>query len=292
MFQVFINYFTSIQNETLKGVILSSFLIPFIFYSTTRIRYWFISLFPINQLYTGYRKSKTDILIFISQFSAVNNQNQLIPDQSYIAHFPRPLPSDINNLGLENYGNINPLWSQSDGQCSAEIFNILGKINKNKSFKIADTIKDWNKHTNPIFTIGFNPKTKDLLNCCTPIYFELINDNSSLSINEIPSVLGSIYPNDAGILQKTFITNTNIPVFILAGLGTTGTEAAGKVLNQNSAAFGKLYGNKPFCVLFKTNITMGSSYYELKSIYPKPKLSRLFIYPITFLKWYNKKYFL
>lgn len=85
------------------------------------------------------------------------------------------------------------------------------------------------------------------------------------------------------------MTNSKMPVFILAGLGTTGTEAAGKVLNENCISLGKLCGNGSFCVLFKTDITKGSNYYEIKGIFPKPKLYRAFWYPLTFIKWHFKK---
>ncbi len=286
-----INFFSNITTETWQDVVLSSLFIPFIFYMATKLRTWLVLLRPLNRLLAGYRKSKSDILIFLSQLSGSTNQHQLNPNQTYITHFPQPLPQNKNNLALQKYYNIDPVWSQSDGQCAAEVFNILGQINKYKGFRIADTIRDWNKHSNPVFTIGFNPKTRDLLTYCNPINYNLTNNDMNLSIDGHALVLGANYPDDAGILQKTFRKNTNIPVFILAGLGTTGTEVAGQVLNQNSIALGKLYGNNPFCALFKTDITKGGSYYEIKGIFPNPSFFRAFWYPITYFKWFHKKVF-
>jgi hypothetical protein len=289
MIQKFLDFFLKIPIDTWRDVVLSSFFIPLVFYLATKLRIWIVSLFPLNILFAGYRKTKTDILIFLSQLSGSNTQSQLVQNQIYISRFPQPLPTNQNNIAALTYRNIDPVWSQSDGQCAAEVFNILGQINKHQGFRIADTIRDWNERINPIFTIGFNPKTRDLLNCCTPINFQLLDSDTNLSIEGQAMPLGARYPDDAGILQKTFVTNTDIPVFILAGLGTAGTEVAGKVLNQNCIALGKLYGNKPFCVLFKTDIIRRSSYYEIKGIFPKPKLYRALWYPITFFKWYRKK---
>lgn len=289
MVQNIIDFFSKIPIDTWRDVVLSSIFIPLVFYLATKLRTWLVSLLPLNQLFTDYRKSKTDILIFLSQLSASNNELQLVKNQIYITNYPQPLPQNQNNLEIRGYQNIDPLWSQSDGQCAAEVFNILGRIKKNKGFRIADTIRDWNERSNPIFTIGFNPKTQDLLNCCTPINFQIGNNATKLSIEGHSSTLVAMYPNDAGILQKSFVTNTNIPVFILAGIGTPGTEVAGHVLNENSISLGKLYGNKPFCVLFKTNITRGNSHYEIAGIFPKPQLYRLLWYPITYIKWYRKK---
>jgi hypothetical protein len=288
MFKKIIDFFLDIPEDTWRDVVLSSIFIPLVFYLATKLRILIVSSLPINKLFSGYRKTETDILIFISQLSGANSQSQLVQNQTYISRFPQPVPTNQNNLGIRSYQNIDPVWSQSDGQCVAEVFNILGRINKQNGFKIADTIRDWNHRLNPIFSIGFNAKTHDLLNYCSPINFELIQ-GVNLSIEGHNLTLGATYPDDAGIIQKTFIENTNIPVFILAGLGTAGTEVAGKVLNQNIASFGKLYGNQPFCILFKTDITRASSHYEIKRIFPKPKLYCALWYPITFFKWYRKK---
>jgi hypothetical protein len=240
----------------------------------------------------GFRNSKKDILIFLSQLSVANNHNnkfQLTQNQLYVSRFPQPLPQDQNNYGIFKYQNIDPVWSQSDGLCAAEVFNLLGRINKHGCFRIADTLKDWNEHFSPIFSIGFNPKTFALMKYCSPINFQLAPNMSNLSISVNNLALGEAYSSGAGILQKTFITNFRTPVFILAGLETIGTEAAGKVLNENCISLGKLYGRGSFCLLFQTDITRGSDYYEIKGIFPKPKLYRALWYPLTFIKWRLKK---
>lgn len=292
MIQEILDFFTGITKDSWRDVVISSLLIPLVFYLFTKLSTWLISIQPLNLVLAGFRKSKKDILIFLTQLSGVNNQNnqlQLTQNQQYVSRFPQPLPQNQKNLGIRTYQNIDPVWSQSDGQCAAEVFNLLGQINKHNGFRIADTIRDWNDHFSPIFSVGFNPKTHDLMNYCLPINFQLGANGNNLSISGHNLALGATYPSDAGILQKTYMPNSKMPVFILAGLGTTGTEAAGKVLNENCTSFGKLFGNGSFCVLFQTDITRGSDYYVIKGLFPKPKLYRAIWYPITFIKWYLKK---
>lgn len=291
MFQKVLDFFTSISKSTWQDIVLSSIFIPLVILSLSKLRVWLISLHPLNLIFKGYRNTKNDILVFISQLSGANNQGQLNPGQRYVARFPQPLPYNQANVGFMAYQNIDPVWSQSDGQCVAEVFNILGRINKDQGFRIADTVRDWNDRSNPLFSIGFNPKTSDVRNSCVPINFQLAANGTTLNIDGHNPPLGCVYPDDAGIVQKTFLENTDIPTFILAGLGTTGTEVAGRALNQNCIGLGKLYGNKPFCVLFKTDITKGNSYYEIEGIFPKPNLLRAFWYPFTFINWYRKKVF-
>lgn len=292
MFQLVIDFFSGISKDSWREVVITSFLIPLAYYLFTKSRTWLVLMHPRNLVLANVRKSKKDILIFLSQLSGAIYQDgnfHSYPGQRYIAHYPRPIPQDINNVETSIYQNINLVWSNSDGQCVAEIFNLLGQIKRHKGFRIADTIRDWNEQTSPIFSIGFNPKTIDLMSVCSPINFQKAANGMNLSIQGRNLVLGANYPDDAGIVQKTFMRNSNMPVFILAGLGTTGTEAAGKVLNENSISFGKLYGSRSFCVLFKTDITRGSGYYKIMAIFPKPKQYRALWYPITFIKWHQKK---
>jgi hypothetical protein len=289
MIMEIIDFFTCTTKETWRGIVMSSLLIPLVFYLFTKLRTWLTSIQPLNLVLKGFRKSKKDVLIFLSQLSSLNNEMQLNVNQKFESQYPFPLPQDHNNIGKKYYQNIDPVWSQSDGQCAAEVFNLLGQLNKHNGIRIADTKKDWNHLFSPIFSIGFNPKTDDLMNHCIPINFKLGPDHDNLSISGHNLSEETAYPFESGILQKTYMKNSKIPVFILAGIGTTGTEAAGKVLNENSISFGKLYGSGPFCALFKTNITRGSDYYEIMGIFPKPKLYRALWYPLTFLKWYLKK---
>lgn len=290
MIQSIIDFFSNISKDNWQSVVISSFLIPFIFYIFTKLKTYLGSIKPLNLVFSGFRNSKNDILIFLSQLSGACN-NELNQNQQYIAKFPNPLPQNQSNQGKAHYRNIDLVWSQSDGLCAAEVFNLLGQINKHQGFRIADTINDWSKNKCPIFSIGFNPKTKDLIRFCIPINFNLGANSSSIAIEGLDIVLGSDYPNDAGILQKTYIINSNVPVFILAGLGTTATEASGKVLNENCISLGKLYGNGSFCILFKTDISRGSEFYEIMGMFPKPPLYRAILYPLTFIKWQRKKNF-
>lgn len=289
MIQEIFDFFTGITKNSWRDVVISSMLIPLVFYLFTKLCTWLKSILPLNLVLAGFRKSKKDILIFLSQLSAASNQSQLTPNQLYVCQFPQPQPQNQTYLESRPFHNIDPLWSQADGQCAAEVYNLLGQINKHKGFRIANLQRDWTEHFSPIFSIGFNPKTNDLMNYCSPINFQLGTNCDELSITGHNLVLGDTYPSDAGILQKTYMSNSKLPVFILAGIGTTGTETSGKVLNENCISFGKLYGSRSFCVLFKTDITRGSNYYEIMGVYPKPKLYRALWYPITFIKWHNKK---
>jgi hypothetical protein len=291
MIRKFISFFTEIPKDSWRDVVLSSLLIPLVFYLFTKMRLWLVSIKPLNMLLTGYKKPEGSILIFLSQLSGANDQGNVNLSQRYLAFFPKPLPNNQNHREARQYQNVDPVWSQSDGLCTSEVFNLLGHLNGQQRIKIADTLKDWNDRSSPVFTVGFNPKTLDLMSSCTPINFRANSQWTCLSIDGNEFALNANYPNDAGVVQKTFYKNSNIPVFILAGLGTTGTEVSGKVLNQNRIALGKLYGSAPFCVLFKTDIQRGNNYYEITGLFPKPKSYRAIWYPITFFRLHRKNVF-
>jgi hypothetical protein len=123
------------------------------------------------------------------------------------------------------------------------------------------------------------------------MHFTLDPTGTVISIQDHAIQLNAISPNDAGVVQKTFLNNSKNPVIMLAGLGTTGTQAAGNVLNENCVALGKLFGNQPFCVLFQANVQQGASSYDIRAIFPKPHWSKCLFYPATYIKWYRRKIF-
>ncbi len=289
MLKTVTDFFTITDKAIWQDVILSSLLIPFVIWIFEKIRMWINSTRPLRLLLKGYVGKENEVLLYLSQFSGADASGNQNPNQKYVTFYPSPLPTNRSNKNSALYQNIDPVWSESDGRCAADIFNILGRVGKNKNIKIADTVKDWGKHITPIFSIGFNPKTQDLLTECEPINYSL--KDLALSIDGSAIKLDSGYPGDAGIIQKTFVKNTSVPVFILAGLGTLGTEVSGNVLSRNCVELGKLYGSKTFCLLFKTDITKGRDYYDIKSMYPKPAYWRAILYPVTFFRWHGRNIF-
>jgi len=289
------DFFRSIPKSSWQDIVLTSVVIPIVIYLYTKAKNWITTIRPVNLLLKGYRSSKEDVLIFLSQLSgAVNvgpNAVQLNPDPKYIATYPNAIGANQNATATRIYQHVDPVWSESDGRCAADVFNILGQAGVTKRFRIAETIGDWSRQASPIFGIGFCPKSVSLLKDCEPIYFQGSHDGSDLKLKGSDVVLGCVHPNDAGIIQKTFLKNTKTPVFILAGHGTTGTEVAGNLLNQFCVALGKLYGDQTFCVMFAADITKGREYHDIKAVYPRPPLWRAFFYPLTFIKWYRKKVF-
>jgi hypothetical protein len=281
------NFFSQIKIDTWRDVFLSSFIIPIVFWCFTRIRKIWINNIPLSQLFKGYRNNGKEILVFLSQLSNIHNDTA---NPTYFTRYPSPLPINQNNLASKNYHNIDPVWSESDGKCVAHILNILGKINNPRNYRIANTIHNWRSHNSPIFTIGFNPKTNNLLNYCKPLNFD-VNNGQSITIEGHSFALDCICPNDAGIIQKTIISETNSSVFIIAGLGTAGTEVAGKLLSSYAVDLGKLFGNKPFCLAFTTDIDIVEGNTIIKGVYPSPHWSKAIFYPFTYFKWYRKNIF-
>jgi hypothetical protein len=75
MIQEIIDFFTGIPKDSWRDVILSSFLIPLVFYLFTKLRIWLVSIQPKKLVLGGFQKSKKDILIFLTQLSGAHKQN-------------------------------------------------------------------------------------------------------------------------------------------------------------------------------------------------------------------------
>jgi len=87
MIQEIFDFFTGITKNSWRDVVISSMLIPLVFYLFTKLCTWLKSILPLNLVLAGFRKSKKDILIFLSQLSAASNQSHLSPNQLYVCQF-------------------------------------------------------------------------------------------------------------------------------------------------------------------------------------------------------------
>ena len=284
--------FTGVKDATVwQDVFISVFSIPIVIFLGNKIIIWWNSIKPSQLLFKKCLGEDKNIFIFHSQMSGADSNYNFNPDQRYITRFPEPLPSNRANLGLQKKLNIDPVLSEAEAECLTDVYNILGTVGKVRNINVGHLINDWNLWSYPIFSIGFNPKTLKLIEKCEPIYFELLTSKGELKIKDCNISFGSRVPNDAGIVQKTFIKDTNIPVFILAGLGTMGTSAAGDIFKHNFVEIGRLFGSNPFCIFLKVKIDEGKTAASIAKIYPKPNWSRVILYPFTYHKFTKKNYF-
>lgn len=282
---------TGIEDVTVwQDVAVSSVVIPVVILLMAKLLEWWSKNRPSRLIFKGYLHQNEDVYVFHSEMSAANENWSQNHNPKYIARYPEPTPTNHNNLGVQNKINIDPVSSVADGECVADIFNILGQVRKTKRIHLGGLIKDWHIWSKPIFSVGFNPKTEKLLEKCTPIDFELIRF-ASLKLKDDPLTLDSISPNDAGIIQKTFENESKMPVFILAGIGTTGTSAAGFVLKENYIKLGKLFGNRPFCLLFKVKLDEGKTSAQIKKITPQPRWYKYLLHPLTCITFRSRGYF-
>jgi len=284
------------QDTIISSILIGALLLPLSLFVLRKIGSFFNKNMPLHLLFGGMLSNNLTTLIFLSQLTALDDNGNIDSAPSYTIKYPFPLPTNRGNIATADRGNIDPVWSEGDGECLADVFNALGTAGIASNIKVADTIQDWFKNNNPIISIGFNPKTLELEKRCYPLHYRktdkiarvggqvIHTPHLSLGKKSLHSIA-----SDAGIIQKTFIKNSDTPVFILAGLGTLGTSAAGYILRENAVSLGKLYGNDSFCILISVVAHSGRSGSNIVNVFPKPKLQRRFMYPITYIKF--NKYF-
>lgn len=278
--------FTGVEDKTVwQDVIFSSFLIPIIIFLGVKFLEWWSRIRPSRLIFKDYLNKNSNVYIFHSQMSSADDDYNLKNNAKFITRYPQPTPTNHANLGKQEKFNIDPVCSEADSECVADVFNILGLVQKTKNIYIGDLINDWNVWANPIFSIGFNPKTRKLIERCDPIFFELTN--ASLKIKNTSISFDAYLPNDAGIIQKTFDKESKNPAFILAGLGTLGTSEAGFILKNNFVKLGKLFGNDPFCVFLTVKIDEGKNSALIKKLVPNPKWYRIAMHPISYFSFKN-----
>lgn len=284
--------FTGVKDVSVwQDVLFGVLLIPVAIKVVDAFVGWWGNKRPLRLLLKGCLSSDAEALIFLSQLSALDDNGQIDDDPKYVIRYPTPKPTDKSALGLVCRQNIDPVWSEAEGECLADIHNVLGRAGKVRNVRVGNLINDWNEWSKPTFSIGFTPRTHKLIEKCDPIHFEIGEADSGyreLGIEGCDARLDSRFSNDAGVLQKTFLKNSNTPVFILAGLGTTGTGAAGYFLRENCVTIGKLYGDKPFCFLLRVKMDEGRTSVAMQDACPKPSATRVVLHPAAYFRFFRK----
>lgn len=286
--------FTGVEDKSVwQDILITVLLIPVVLTLLNKFFVWWNSVRPSRMVLRSCLDEHEEIIVFHSQMSGADADGNFNPDQKYITRYPNPLPSNHANLGEQKKHNVDPVVSEAEMQCLAEVYNVLGKVGKVEGIRHGDLINDWNAWSNPIFSIGFNPKTCKLIEKCRPISFGLEEDGGGLKlkIKKHNVEYNSRVPNDAGVVQKTFIKDTDNPVYILAGLGTTGTSAAGYIFRQNFIEIGKLFGSRAFCIFLKVKLGEGKESALIDKIYPKPRWYMAIFHPVLYYKFRRKEYF-
>lgn len=274
-------FFTKVDDVSVwQDIIFSSFLIPIAIAIYKSVADYWSKTRPLELLLKSFAAKNKSTLVFLSQLHTCSETGVPIQDQKYFILTPNPMPGVKDTMKKHIRKNIDPVWSEGDGECLADAYHVFGKSKNGKNIQIADIKSDWEKWSNSMVLIGFNPKTLKVIEKCSPINFKL--ENGELSIPALNISLNSCVPNDAGIIQKTYLNNSNIPVLILAGLGVFGTSAAGYILKEEHLNLGKLYGSSSFCVIFSVKMDEGRTSARIVSIYPKPKILNIILHPIVY----------
>jgi len=281
---------TGVEDKSVwQDIFISALLIPISILLFNKLLAWWNNKRPSKSIFKNCLNKDKNVFVFHSQMSGADDDWNFNPDQKYITRYPGPLSTNQANLRIQKKERVDPVLSKAEAECLADVYNILGRIGKVKNINVGDLINDWNIWSDPIFSVGFNPKTLKLIEKCNPIYFE--RNTNELTIKDEDISYNSEFPNDIGIVQKTFIKDSNNPVFILAGIGTTGTSAAGYILKQNLIKIGKLFGSDPFCIFLKARIDEGKTSALIDKIYPAPNWHRIIMYPLTYYNFRKKNIF-
>ncbi|MFZ2970262.1 MAG: hypothetical protein WA063_03890 [Minisyncoccia bacterium] len=126
--------FTGVTDKAVwQDIIFSAFLIPILILLLERFIKWWDKIRPSRLIFNGYLCKNSNIYIFHSQMSSADDKYNLIRNPKYITRFPQPTPTDHASLGVQKKFNIDPVSSVADCECVADIFNILGVVQKTGS---------------------------------------------------------------------------------------------------------------------------------------------------------------
>ena len=277
-------------NDIVAGAILGLIIIPLMSYLVKFLYRKYISLLPANSLLGQLRDDSIECLFFLKELYDITKSNEYF--------FKNPDFFPPHTSGKEEKAiNIPRVFAKADAECLTDFINVLGAVGKTKNIKVSSLETEWDIWNKPIVSIGGNYKTYRIFERCEPIYTELGIDNLPKSTeksayfkmkNKSEKLFPTI-PNDYGLIHKTKDKKSGNDIFVIMGLGCLGTVSGGKFFRNNFLQIGKMYGNKPFAIIVKSNLYEGKESYVLYDYYPEPSLIRKIIFPFTWLKIFRHK---
>lgn len=278
------------NNDIVAGAILGSIIIPLIFYLILFLHRKYISLLPANSLLGQFKDNEIECLFFLKELYDIQKSNE------YLFKIPDFFPPHTT-MKEQRAINIPRVFAKADTECLNDVMNVLGTVGKNKNIEIASIETDWDVWNKPLISIGGNYKTERILERCKPIYVEQgfadidLNGKKEKSyyfkLKNKKEKLFAIIPDDYGIVHKTKDISTGNDVFFILGLGCLATESVGRFFRSQFLQLGKMYGNRPFVAIIKSNLYEGKESYVLYDYYPEPTFIRKIVFPITWFKHFK-----
>ncbi len=268
-----------------QGALLDAILIPFVIIAVAKIIKFYDSKRPGKLLLSKFCNQGKRVLIFTSQLSSLLPTGGLNLNPQYVAIIPHKTPTGTKIL-TKGYQNIDPVWSEADGECLADIYNVLGKVDKTENIDVGNINKHLDDWDSSIFSVGFNYKTDMILKKYKPVHFSL--KLGGVKLKNSKKIYSYINGVDHSVIQKTLNEDTGQPAFVLAGMGTLGTAAAGYYFRNNYIDMGKMFGDESFVILLSANLGEGKTSARMIKSYPKIKTLNKIFHPIVYWEKYRK----
>lgn len=269
--------------DIVKGAILGSIIIPFVWYLTRRIINFCFNKHPLRVLFGKLCSNEIPCYIYFSKLFDVNRQN------TYLYNLADYFPPHTSNKTSQKR-NTPYVWAEGDGQCAMDVINTLGSIGKVRNIEIKDPSKDWDLWNGNIICVGGSEKVYAILETCKSNFCTFCTLSEDKCRIRMPSgeEFNAINNDDYGMIQKLNNPHMEFDYWIILGVGVAGTLAAGAYLRKHCEEMGKIFGGREFCCLIKTKVNQGSDLGVLFKVWPKPYWYKKILHPILWFKKYKK----
>ncbi len=225
------------------------------------IKKWWIFRRPAGKIFGSIIDKKNTLNIFVKDLDVPNNT------------FDNPkLFSKEGGIQQIN-PNISKVWPEVEGEGLAELFNLLGRIDKRDNINIIPTSQGLSNWSDNLIVLGAQAiKSLEFYKTMNNVGYRM--DDKEIYDNDT----GEIIPRENddqygyGLIIKAKNPHSKSKKsfgFLLGGFGTLGTRASIYYFTHNIDKLGKAYGDKCFSLVIRARTVSGYKSAEVMEKYTK-----------------------
>jgi hypothetical protein len=197
------------------------------------VAHWIWRRFPLRALLGELADNRREMSIFLKDMKSRDGKYYSLPDVEY----------------RDAWGNIASVVSRSDVEAAADLLNILGQAGRTLNINWRQIDRDAEIWDEPLVCVGGNFKAKKALELCVPqlvrykdLVLQTVDDDQCFKPDQT---------SDFAVIYRGRHPGTGATCFVVFGMGSAGTLAAGSYLRRHARHLGRLYLARPFAVVIR-----------------------------------------
>ena len=212
------------------------------------MRRWWSFRRPASKVLEGFLDNDVSAKVFIKDL--------MVPDNTLRA----PKLFSVEGSFQQANPNIGIVWPEVEARGLAEVFNMLGQLDKYQNINVIPMSEGYEDWQGNILVLGAQAmKCREFYRTMDEVGYG-VDEERIYNVETSETIVAPDQEYGYGVIIKARNNNSSshaAPAFLLGGFGTLGTEAAIHYFSSHIADLGKEFGNDCFSIIVRVRLGSG-----------------------------------